>query len=78
MVWKVAKAVKVPVIGIGGIMNSQDALEFIIAGASMIQVGTGNFVDPQTSLKIVDGLSEYCKKKEIKKISDLVGKLKTD
>jgi len=76
MVWKVAKEVKVPVIGIGGIMNSQDALEFVLAGASMIQVGTGNFVDPQTSLKIVNGLSEYCKKKEIKKISDLVGKLK--
>jgi dihydroorotate dehydrogenase (NAD+) catalytic subunit len=78
MVWKVAKEVKVPVIGIGGIMNSQDALEFILAGASMIQVGTGNFVDPQTSLRIVNGLSEYCKKKKIKKISDLVGKLRTD
>ncbi len=78
MVWKVAKAVKLPLIGIGGIMNSQDALEFILAGASMIQVGTANFVDPQTSLKIVDGLSEYCKKKEIKNITDLVGRLETD
>ena len=78
MVWKVANAVSVPVIGLGGIMNSRDALEFILAGASMIQVGTGNFVDPQTSLKIVDGLSEYCKKKEIKKITDLVGELETD
>lgn len=78
MVWKVAKAVKVPVIGIGGIMNTEDALEFILAGASMIQVGTANFVDPQTSLKIINGLSEYCMKKKIKKITDLVGKLKTD
>ena len=78
MVWKVAKAVKIPVIGIGGIMNTADALEFILAGASMIQVGTANFVDPQTSIKIVDGLSEYCKQKKIKKITDLVGKLKTD
>ena len=78
MVWKVAQAVKVPVIGLGGIMNTRDALEFILAGASMIQVGTGNFVDPQTSVKIVDGLSEYCKKKKIKNITDLVGKLKTD
>jgi dihydroorotate dehydrogenase (NAD+) catalytic subunit len=78
MVWKVAQAVKVPVIGIGGIMSTRDALEFILAGASMIQVGTGNFVDPQTSLKIVNGLSEYCKKKEIKKITDLMGKLETD
>jgi dihydroorotate dehydrogenase (NAD+) catalytic subunit len=78
MVWKVAKAVKVPVIGIGGIMNGQDALEFILAGASMIQVGTGNFVDPQTSLKIVNGLNGYCKNKRISKISDLVGRLETD
>ncbi|KPL02319.1 MAG: hypothetical protein AMJ73_08885 [candidate division Zixibacteria bacterium SM1_73] len=78
MVWKVAKAVKVPVIGLGGIMNTEDALEFILAGASMIQVGTANFVDPQTSIKIVDGLSEYCKKKGIRKITDLVGKLKAD
>ncbi len=59
-------------------MNTEDALEFILAGASMIQVGTGNFVDPQTSLKIVSGLSEYCAKKEIKRITDLVGRLGTD
>ena len=78
MVWKVAKAVRIPVIGIGGIMNTEDALEFILAGASMIQVGTANFVDPQTSIQIVKGLSTYCKKKRIKKITDLVGKLKTD
>jgi dihydroorotate dehydrogenase (NAD+) catalytic subunit len=78
MVWKVAKAVKVPVIGIGGIMSTEDALEFILAGASMIQVGTANFVEPQTSIKIVNGLSEYCKREKIKKITDLVGKLKTD
>jgi len=78
MVWKVAKAVKVPVIGIGGIMNTEDALEFILAGASMVQVGTANFVDPQTSVKIVNGLNGYCKNKRISKITDLVGKLKTD
>ena len=78
MVWKVAKAVSVPVIGIGGIMNTADALEFILAGASMIEVGTANFVDPQTSIKIVNGLSEYCKQKKIKKITDLVGRLETD
>jgi dihydroorotate dehydrogenase (NAD+) catalytic subunit len=78
MVWKVAKAVRVPVIGIGGILNAEDALEFILAGASMIQVGTANFIDPQTSIKIVNGLSAYCRKKKIRKITDLVGKLKTD
>jgi dihydroorotate dehydrogenase (NAD+) catalytic subunit len=78
MVWKAAKAVKIPVIGIGGITNTEDALEFILAGASMIQVGTANFVDPQTSIKIVNGLSAYCEKKKIRKITDLVGKIKTD
>lgn len=77
MVWKVAQAVKVPVIGIGGIMNTKDALEFILAGASMIQVGCGNFVDPQTSVKIVDGLGAYLKEKKLARITDLVGKLKT-
>jgi dihydroorotate dehydrogenase (NAD+) catalytic subunit len=75
MVWKVAKAVKVPIIGIGGIMNTQDALEFMLAGACMIQVGTANFVDPQTSIKIVNGLNEYLKDKKIKRITELVGKL---
>ncbi|MFH1336408.1 MAG: dihydroorotate dehydrogenase [Candidatus Zixiibacteriota bacterium] len=78
MVWKVAKAVKVPVIGLGGVMNTQDALEFFLAGASMIQVGTANFVDPQTSIKIVNGLNGYLKEKRIDSITDLVGKLETD
>jgi dihydroorotate dehydrogenase (NAD+) catalytic subunit len=77
MVWKVAQEVKIPIIGIGGIMNYQDALEFILAGASMIQVGTGNFVDPECPVKIVDGLKKYCQKKRIKRIGELVGKLKT-
>jgi dihydroorotate dehydrogenase (NAD+) catalytic subunit len=77
MVWKVAKAVKVPVVGLGGIMNTRDALEFLLAGACMIQVGTANFVDPQTSIKIVNGLSGYLKEKQIERITDLVGKLET-
>jgi dihydroorotate dehydrogenase (NAD+) catalytic subunit len=76
MVWKVAKAVNLPLIGIGGIMNTQDALKFFLAGACMIQIGTGNFVDPQTSIKIVNGLNGYLREKSIKKITDLVGKLK--
>ena len=76
MVWKVAKTVNLPVIGIGGIMNTQDALEFLLAGACMIQVGTGNFVEPQISVKIVNGLNGYLKEKKIKRITDLVGKLK--
>jgi len=75
MVWKVAKATKLPLIGMGGIMNVRDALEFFLAGACMIQVGTANFVDPQTSIKIVNGLKSYLKEKRIKKITELVGKL---
>jgi dihydroorotate dehydrogenase (NAD+) catalytic subunit len=77
MVWKVAKAVKVPVVGLGGIMNTRDALEFLLAGAGMIQIGTANFVDPQTPIKIVNGLSGYLKEKQIERITDLVGKLET-
>jgi dihydroorotate dehydrogenase (NAD+) catalytic subunit len=78
MVWKVAKAVGLPIIGIGGIMKTQDAIEFLLAGACMIQIGTGNFVDPQTSIKIVNGLRGYLKEKGIKRITDLVGKLETE
>jgi dihydroorotate dehydrogenase (NAD+) catalytic subunit len=77
MVWKVAKAIGLPVIGIGGIMNARDALEFILAGACMIQVGCANFVDPQTSVDIVDGLNGYLKEKGIARIVDVVGKLET-
>ncbi len=59
MVWQVAKAVKIPVVGLGGIMTARDALEFIMAGASAIEVGTANFVDPAVTGKIVDGIEEY-------------------
>jgi dihydroorotate dehydrogenase (NAD+) catalytic subunit len=76
MVWKTAQKVKIPVIGLGGIMNAQDALEFILAGALMIQVGTGNFVDPECSIKIVKGLKRYCEENKLKRILDLKGKLK--
>lgn len=76
MVWKVAQKVKIPVVGIGGITNTEDALEFLLAGASLIQVGTSNFVDPQTSIKIIEGLRNYCKENKISKIKSLIGKLK--
>ncbi len=75
MVWQVYKAVKVPVIGLGGIMNALDVIEFIIAGASAIQVGTANFIDPQISAKIIDGIEEYLNKHKIDSISELVGAL---
>jgi len=76
MVWKVAQKVKIPVVGIGGITSTEDALEFLLAGASLIQVGTSNFVDPQTSIKIIEGLKDYCKENKLSKIKSLIGKLK--
>jgi dihydroorotate dehydrogenase (NAD+) catalytic subunit len=74
MVWEVHKAgMGLPIIGIGGISNSKDAIEFILAGASAIQVATANLVDPGVSLKIVNGIRHYCMENGIKKISELVG-----
>jgi dihydroorotate dehydrogenase (NAD+) catalytic subunit len=73
MVWQVSKAVKIPVIGLGGIMNATDAIEFMLAGASAVQIGTANFIDPQISVKIIDGINEYCDKKGIQDISEIVG-----
>lgn len=75
MVWQVYKAVKIPVCGLGGIMNASDAIEFILAGASCIQVGTANFIDPAVTMKIIDGISEYCYKNNVNKISELTGAL---
>ncbi len=76
MVWQVYHAVKIPVIGLGGIMNATDAIEFMLAGASAIQVGTANFIDPQVSEKIIDGITAYCREQKIQKVSDLTGQLK--
>jgi dihydroorotate dehydrogenase (NAD+) catalytic subunit len=75
MVWQVAKAVKIPIIGMGGIASAADALEFILAGASAVSVGTANFVDPLITLKIIDGLKDYCVRHKVKDIKDLVGAL---
>jgi dihydroorotate dehydrogenase (NAD+) catalytic subunit len=76
MVWLVAQAIDLPVVGIGGIMTSTDALEFLIAGASAIQVGTANFVNPRTTVEIVDGLRQYCEIHNIQRLQDLTGTLK--
>ncbi len=76
MVYEVSRSVKMPVIGMGGIMNLEDALEFIVAGAAAISVGTANFVNPKISVEIITGLKKYLKQKKIKKISQLVGSLK--
>lgn len=75
MVWQTYHAVKIPIVGLGGIMNATDAIEFILAGASAIEVGTANFIDPQISEKIVYGIDEYLEKNNIRSISELIGGL---
>lgn len=76
MVWDVYKAVKVPVIGMGGIMNATDAIEFILAGSTAIQVGTANFIDPAISVKILDGIGEYLDRQGAGSVKELIGGLK--
>jgi len=76
MVWEVYNKVKIPIIGMGGIMNLNDALEFFICGANAIAVGTANFINPYISLEIIKGLEDYLLKNKIKDIKDLVGTLK--
>lgn len=73
MVWQVAHAVSVPVIGLGGIMNTNDALEFIMAGATAIQVGTANFINPNVGAEIAEGLEQYCKENHLQNISEIRG-----
>ena len=75
MVWQVARAVAVPVIGVGGIMTGEDAVEFLLAGASAVQVGTANFVDPTSTMRVLDGLTEYCARHGVARVSDLIGTL---
>jgi dihydroorotate dehydrogenase (NAD+) catalytic subunit len=77
-VFQASRAVKIPLIGIGGIATTEDALEFVIAGASAIQVGTANFYDPAASMKIVDGLAEYCLRNGLENIGALVGTVVTE
>jgi dihydroorotate dehydrogenase (NAD+) catalytic subunit len=76
MVWQTAQSVDVPIIGMGGIMNTKDALEFIIAGATAVAVGTANFINPRTCEEIIRGIECYLKKKNIRNIKKLVGSLK--
>ncbi len=73
MVWQVAHAVKIPVVGLGGISCANDALEFLMAGATAIEVGTANFIDPTVTVKIVEGLEEYCNRHGIKDINEIIG-----
>jgi dihydroorotate dehydrogenase (NAD+) catalytic subunit len=78
MVWQVSQASSLPIIGIGGITSARDALEFIIAGATAVEVGTANFVDPAITLTIIEGLERYLEAHGISRITDLVGTLKID
>jgi dihydroorotate dehydrogenase (NAD+) catalytic subunit len=77
MVWQVAQAVAIPVIGIGGIMTAEDALEFIIAGATAVQVGTANFINPKATMDIIDGINNYLLQHQIGTIKALVNSLQT-
>ena len=76
LTWEAAKAVKIPVIGIGGIMNANDALEFLIAGASAIQVGTANFMNPMASLDILDGLQDWMRREKVSSLKEIIGSIK--
>lgn len=73
MVWQVAKAVKIPVIGLGGITCGRDALEFLMAGATAVQVGTANFLDPAVTMKIIDEIEDYCARNKISDIREIIG-----
>ncbi len=73
MVYQVSQAVNIPIMGLGGIMNGEDAIEFMLAGASTISIGAGNFVDPYTSIKTIKGIEEYMEKHDIDKLTDIVG-----
>ncbi len=75
MVWQVAKAVKIPVIGLGGIMNARDAIEFLLAGASAIEIGTANFIDPTVTVKVAEGINEYLDRHGFKSVQEIVGAL---
>lgn len=76
MVWQVSKAVNIPIVGLGGIMNATDAIEFFLAGASAIQIGTANFIYPQVSIKVRDGIIDYLERHNYNDISQIIGKLK--
>lgn len=75
MVWQVFHAVKIPIIGMGGIASWQDAIEFILAGSVAVQVGTYNFIDPEASVKIVEGINDYLERHNISSVNELVGNI---
>lgn len=72
MVWQVSKAISIPIIGLGGICSATDAIEFLLAGATAIQIGTANFIDPQITIKVVDGINDYLERKNIQSVKDII------
>ena len=75
MVWQTAKAVKIPVIGLGGISSGRDAIEFMLAGAHAVQIGTANFIDPQVTVKAIDWMEDWCRRQGVRDINDIVGEI---
>lgn len=73
MVWQVAQAIKVPVVGMGGIMNATDAIEFMLVGASAIQVGTANYIDPTITLQVIDGIAAYLEENGYNSVTEIIG-----
>ena len=73
MVWQVSKAVNIPIVGLGGIMNATDAIEFFLAGATAIEIGTANFIDPTVTRKVIEGIQEYLDRHNIVDIHDIIG-----
>lgn len=76
MVWQVAKAVHIPIVGLGGIMNAMDAIEFMLAGASAVQIGTANFIDPAVTVKIIEGIDAYLETNGFKSVKEIIGLIK--
>lgn len=76
MVWQVSKVVKIPICGLGGIMNAEDVIEFMLAGASCVQIGTANFIDPDITIKIINDLQVFCENQNIKNIDEIIGGLR--
>lgn len=74
-VYEVAQAVKIPIIGIGGIATAEDAVEFLLVGATAVQIGTANFIDPSAGLRVAEGIGEYCREQKVARVADLVGAL---
>jgi dihydroorotate dehydrogenase (NAD+) catalytic subunit len=77
LVWEAAQAVKIPIIGMGGIQNAADAIEFMMAGATAVAVGTANFYEPQTALQVITGIREFMQNKNLSDVKDITGSVQT-